>query len=166
MHTRLSLAIDEIRTARSYTRNLLQGTPHDKWFVMPPAGASHIAWQVGHLAIAQYRLLLERIRGRRKSDEALISTDFLKTFGAGSKPASADQCPTVDAIMSVFDAVHEQAMCELPALSDASLDEAPTKPHPLFAIKHGSLTWCVRHEMVHAGQIGLLRHQLGCAPQW
>ena len=42
----------------------------------------------------------------------------------------------------------------------------PLKPHGLFNRKIDGLYWCVRHEMVHAGQIGLLRRLLGHAPQW
>ena len=34
---------------------------------------------------------------------------------------------------------------------------------PLLA---ASLLWCAHHEMVHAGQIGLLRRYLGFAPVW
>ena len=29
-----------------------------------------------------------------------------------------------------------------------------------------ALLWCARHEMLHAGQIGLLRRHLGYPPMW
>jgi hypothetical protein len=38
------------------------------------------------------------------------------------------------------------------------------RPHPLVRTKLWALLWCAQHEAVHAGQIGLLRRQLGHAP--
>jgi hypothetical protein len=61
--SRLQLAIEQIAFARNYTIRLLDQTEAADWFRQPPGGITHIAWQVGHLAIAQYRLALERIRG-------------------------------------------------------------------------------------------------------
>ncbi len=42
-----------------------------------------IAWQVGHLAMAEYRLALERIRGPQPQDAGLISEEFLRLFDTG-----------------------------------------------------------------------------------
>src|SRR6516164_8430729 len=61
--SRLHLAIEQIVFARNYTIRLLDQTPPTEWFRQPPGGVSHIAWQVGHLAFAQYRMALECIRG-------------------------------------------------------------------------------------------------------
>ena len=58
--SQLQHAIDQIVYARDYTVTLLDQTPTSEWFRMPPGGVSHIGWQVGHLAIAQYRLALWR----------------------------------------------------------------------------------------------------------
>ncbi len=54
--TRLQVAIEQIVFARNYTIGLLDQTPPAKWFRQPPGGVSHVAWQVGHLAFAEYRL--------------------------------------------------------------------------------------------------------------
>ena len=167
MHTRLSLAIDEIRAARTYSRKLIVETPREQWFKIPAAGVSNVAWQVGHLAMAEYRLALERVRGHRAEDDAVISPAFLVTVGRGSVPREEEEGqPSAEELLAVFDAVHELAMAELPGLTEAVLDEPPVKPHPLFGVKHGSLTWAARHEMIHAGQIGLIRRQLGAVPMW
>ena len=47
---------------------------------------TNIAWQVGHLAMAQYRMGMELIRGVRPEDEKLISDSFRKVFGKVSVP--------------------------------------------------------------------------------
>jgi DinB superfamily len=82
---------ESIGRARDYTNYLLAATPTSDWFRMPQEAVSHIAWQVGHLAFAQYRLALERVRGKRPGDEALISSAFLEKFGRASAPVSDSQ---------------------------------------------------------------------------
>jgi hypothetical protein len=58
--TRLELAVEQIVFARNCTIELLDQTPVAEWFRQPPAGVSHVAWQVGHLAYAEYHLALWR----------------------------------------------------------------------------------------------------------
>jgi uncharacterized damage-inducible protein DinB len=165
--SRLRLAIDQIRFARKYTLGLLDAVEPDDWFRRPAEGATHVAWQVGHLAMAEYRLALERIRGSRASDAALIAPDFLERFGRGSTPsADPGDYPSAEEIRATFDRVHAAALAELPQLADEELDNPPLKPHRLYHTKLGSLHWRAQHEMLHAGQIGLLRRLLGYEPLW
>lgn len=162
----LALALSQIRAARAYTLERLDGLNDDEWFVMP-GGVTHIAWQVGHLAMAQYRLCLDRIRGERPEDEHLISADFLCRLGRDSVPDAdrTNHLPIAE-LRAVFDRVHAAVLVECESLSEIDLAAATTKPHRLFTTKLDSLLWCARHEMVHAGQIGLLRRLLGRKPQW
>jgi len=163
----VDLALEQFRFTRSYTRRLLDQTPPGDWFRQLPGGVSNIGWQVGHLAMAQYRLALERLRGARPEDEALISTEFLQCFGKGSTPScNPQEWPSVEELLATFDRVHDQAEAELPGYTDEDLAAPPLKPHSLFDTKRGSLLWCPQHEMLHAGQIGLLRRQLGHPPLW
>lgn len=165
--SRLRVAIDQIRFARKYTLGLLEEVTPDEWFRQPAEGVTHLAWQVGHLAMAEYRLALERIRGARPSDEALISAEFLAQFGRDSVPAPCvTDYPPMEEIRATFDRVHAETLRELPQLADEELDNPPLRPHRLVATKHGLLHWCAQHEMLHAGQIGLLRRLLGKKPQW
>src|SRR5262249_40423072 len=82
----LRQALDALVFARGYTVRLLDATPVADWFPMPAGGVSHVAWQVGHLAVAEYRLGLDRLRGRLDTDDRLIDDEFLRRFGGGSVP--------------------------------------------------------------------------------
>jgi hypothetical protein len=82
----LQFTRDQIVFARGYTVQLLDATPTADWFRMPPGGISHIGWQVGHLAMGQYRLLLGRVRGRVPSYQNLISELFLMQFSLAGSP--------------------------------------------------------------------------------
>jgi hypothetical protein len=64
--------VGQMRFAREYTLNLLSAVPDSLWNVIPNGGASHIAWQVGHLAVSQYGLMLFRQRGRAEGDLDLM----------------------------------------------------------------------------------------------
>jgi hypothetical protein len=165
--SRLQLAIDQIVFARNYTAGLLDQTPAAEWFRQPPGGVSHVAWQVGHLAFGQYSLVLCRIPGTPPQGAGLLSGELVRLFGAESVPdADPSRYPSQAEIRAKFDRVHEQVLRELPGLEEAELDQPVLDPLPLARTKLQVLLWCALHEMLHAGQIGLLRRQLGHDPLW
>lgn len=155
--------LEQVSMARRYTQDMLRHVDPDLWFRQPGEGVTHVAWQVGHLAVAQYGLALKRVRGEQTADEELIPSDFRKAFGKGSLPqADPDANRPMDEIRSVFDNVHERVLAELPALPDAVFEEpADDPPHPMFTTKLGSVLWSAQHEFIHIGQIALLRRLLG-----
>ncbi|MBX3413372.1 MAG: DinB family protein [Pirellulales bacterium] len=164
---RLELALQQISEVRAYSTRVLDEADPADWFRQPTEGVTHLAWQVGHMAMAQYRLALVQVRGPQADDERLIPTSYVTIFGRGSVPvADATQYPTPQQLRAVFDAVHEQVLAEAPTFDDALLDEPPHHPHPLFNTRFGALLWCARHEMVHVGQIGLLKRLFGAAATW
>jgi hypothetical protein len=162
---RLEPAIDRLRRSRLFIKPFLADLRPEDWYWSPSQITTHVAWQVGHLAVAQYNMCLRRIRGRTTGDEALISDGFIDAFKAGSKPeaeASKD-LPLVE-IQRVFNGVHDQALAELADRDDAELDVPLEQPHPAFKTKLAAVEFCALHEMVHAGQIALLRRLMGKPP--
>lgn len=165
MDARLEVAQKQIQFAREYTIQLLDAVELDRWFEIPAGAPCHLAWQVGHLAMAEYGLVLFRQRGRQPVDTELMSSKFRKQFGRGSTPTTdSSASPDATAIREVFDAVHAQAMQELPEFDPATLDEAIDLPYAGYPTKYGALLFCSHHEMIHAGQIGLLRRLMGLEP--
>src|SRR5271157_4616314 len=81
--SRLDLIIEQLGIARLQTESLLDGITPEDWFQQPTEGVTHVAWQVGHLASAEYHLLMERRRGRRPEDEELIPARFRSLFQRG-----------------------------------------------------------------------------------
>jgi hypothetical protein len=161
----LQLAIRQIEFARGYTLSLLDGLTDDEWFRRPAEAVTHVAWQIGHLAMAEYGLCLFRIRGRRPEDLDLMSSKFRKQFSRGSQPTSETaNNPTPAELRSVLDRVHQQALGELAACTEQQLSEPIDEPYAVTPTKLGALFFCSHHEMLHAGQIGLLRRLLGKAP--
>ncbi|MCG8585050.1 MAG: DinB family protein [Pirellulales bacterium] len=159
------LVTGQIRKARMYTKDMLGHVADDAWFRQPTEGVTHVAWQVGHLAVAQYNLALLRMRGEADNDAKLIPKDFRTQFGKGSVPVpDARVYPSPDEIRGVFNGVYDRALAEIASASNESLNEPAGNPHPMFKTKLEALEWCAMHEFIHAGQIALLRRLFGAEP--
>jgi hypothetical protein len=174
---KLQMAIDQIAAARAYTLTLLEDIDHGHWFHQANQAnqadqadaasptPTHIAWQVGHLAMAQYGLLLFRQRGRRMDDSSLMSSSFRKKFSRGTTVSRDPEFyPPVADILNVFHAIYDQSMSELVEYPLDQLNDPVDDPYAAYPTKLGCLLFCVHHEMLHAGQIGLLRRLLAKDP--
>ena len=168
--SRLEIVVKNVEFARRYTISLLKDLTDDEWFWTPSDSSekftTHIAWQAGHIGMAEYGLLLFRQRGRdRDVDAALMSGKFRKLFLRGSEPQKdRDVYPTPQEILEVMDRVHRQVLIEIPNFDGEQLDEPTEPPHAGFATRYGALLFAGGHEMLHAGQIGLLRRLMGKDP--
>jgi len=161
----LEVARKQIEFARGYTRSLIADIEDEQWFTVPAGCVTHVAWQVGHLAMAQYGLCLYRIRGRRSEDAELMSSAFRKKYFKGTTPdPDPAKNPTPPDIRGVFERVYEQTLTEMASFDEAELQTPISEPYAAYNTKLGCLLFCSHHEMMHAGQIGLLRRLLGKAP--
>jgi uncharacterized damage-inducible protein DinB len=90
---------------------------------------------------------------------------FVDRFKLGSTPAAgAEHNLPLEEIQRVFDAVHRQSLAELAERTDAELDVPSDPPHPAFQTKLDGVEYAPLHEMVHAGQIAMLRRLMGKPP--
>ena len=159
--------VQELNQSRKYTNLLLDSINETDWFRQSSDRVTHIAWQVGHLAVGQYRLALLVIRGPQPIDKQLIPESFINRFQPGSVPDATDQQNTsIKEIRDVFDRVHARTVSELQQLTLDNLNESVSFEHPMFSTKSGAIRWSINHEYTHAGQISLLRRLLGYVPLW
>jgi hypothetical protein len=161
----IELARKQIEFARGYTLTLLNDVEPGDWFQQPSGLVTHLAWQVGHLAMAQYMLTLFRLRGKLPDDEQIAPKAVLRRFMKGTTPEpDPAQYPPVEEILRVFHGIHARVLEELPGYRDEDLTGTVSEPYAVSNTKLGSLLLSSHHEMVHAGQIGLLRRLLGKSP--
>ncbi len=161
----LDLARRQIEFARGYTLSLLDDIEDDAWFKQPATAPTNIAWQVGHLAMAEYGLCLYRQRGRESTDRNLMPSKFRKQFSRGSTPlVDTTEYPSVMSIRAAMRQIHQQSVSEMAAFTVEQLAESIERPFAVYANKLGALLFCSQHEMLHAGQIGLIRRLLGKEP--
>lgn len=184
MDQRIEIVYRLLESSRQYTLSLLEGLSDDDWFWTPDrntsghglanasAGTSanggycsHIAWQVGHIAMAEYGLLLFRQRGRAEVDLELMPGSFRKRFAKGSQPSNDRAAfPEPSEILLQLEKIRAQVWLELPGYDPASLDEPLDPPTAGYPTKYGAMLMAPQHEMLHCGQIGVLRRLLGRAP--
>ncbi len=157
--------LGQVDFARRYTLGLLENVPEELWPIVPTGASSHIAWQVGHLAVSQYGLMLFRQRGRAEGDLELMPGWLRKRFGRGSVPPTvASEIPSKASLLECLENIHIASMAALPNLSVDQLTEATEMPYAVYPIKLGALLFCPLHESIHAGQIGILRRMHGLLP--
>lgn len=158
---------NEMVLTRRYTCELLERIDHDHWFTRPAGLQTHIAWQVGHLAMAQFRLCVFYIRPVTDADKAVISDAFIAHFRKGTTPTPepADY-PSVEQILRTFHDVHAYILGQWNDYAAMDLQADFHPPHRVAKRKIDMLSWVSRHEMLHAGQIGLISRQLGYASIW
>ena len=162
--------IYQLERTRVLSLQMIERVPHDRWFEMP-SGVTHVAWNVGHMAIAEYFLGLVFIRGARDGDRDFIPESYVELFGYGSVATSdASAYPTPSEILDVLGSVHRTLLDEIRAMPAEELDEkciflkGEFDHHPIFEQKGAALEWLTYHEHVHIGTIGLLRRELGSKP--
>ena len=157
--------LGQVDFARKYTLGLLESVPEELWSIIPNGASSHIAWQVGHLAVSQYGLMLFRQRGRAEGDLELMPGWLRKRFGRGSvPPTDASEIPAKATLLDCLEKIHVASMAALPSFSAEQLLESTEMPYAVHPIKLGALLFCPMHEAIHAGQIGILRRMHGLQP--
>jgi uncharacterized damage-inducible protein DinB len=108
---------------------------------------------------------LERVCGR----PAVLTPEFLKPFGRESvaDPDPANYPPPAE-LRATLDRVHAATLEALGTVTDRELDDPVVgfAKHRLCTVKWEFLRWASHHEMIHTGQIGLLRRILGQKPVW
>lgn len=158
-------AVGQIKFARQYTLGLLDATPKELWFQVPDGLPTNIAWQVGHLAVSQYGLLMFRVRGRRPEDLKLIPGKFRKKYSRQTTPSDDEAVqPTADELIDKLARVHELALDVLDAVAPKVLLEPMDEPFAAYPTKLGAILFCPLHEHIHIGQIGLIRRAFGLEP--
>ena len=157
--------LEQMSWTRQYSLQLIESVPKELWYQPASGTASHIAWQVGHLAVSQYGLMLFRQRGRAAGDLELMPGWLRKQFWRGTSPsASAEGMPTPDELLTKLARIHQQSLEEVAQLSATTLREPTDMPYTAYPIKLGALMFAPLHESLHAGQIGLLRRLHGLDP--
>ena len=165
MDSPLELAIQQITFAQTYTLGLLEDIDDADWLTVPEGASTHVAWQVAHLAMARYGLCLFRQRGRADVDRDLLPRGFVKQYGKGSTPdAAPENNLSPSEIREIYEKVSQHALTEMEGFSETELNEAVDMPYAVYPTKLGCLLFCSHHEMIHAGQIGILRRLLGKEP--
>ncbi|HZY83265.1 MAG TPA: DinB family protein [Gemmataceae bacterium] len=128
--------------------------------VRPVPGANHIAWQMGHLIVAERGMVTGELPGTPYPE---LPAGFAEQHG---KHTAAQDPPkgfgTKAAYLDLFNRVRQTTLGALTKLSDADLDKPTTGSMAKFAPKLGDLFLLLsNHDLMHGGQFSVVRRKLG-----
>lgn len=128
--------------------------------VRPVPGANHIAWQLGHLIVAEPHLLSAYLPGAQ-----------WPTLPAGFAEKHTKETASLDGAsnffkkneyLSLYGQVREATIAGLEKLHDADLDRPTTGNMTKFAPTVGTMFMLnANHTMMHVGQFTAVRRKLG-----
>jgi uncharacterized damage-inducible protein DinB len=155
---------DAIRTALTSTRDLIGWYVSDladaDLLVRPAPTANHIAWQLGHLIVAERGLIGAQLPSAKYPElpagfadqhgKATATTEPPKGFGTKAE------------YLSLFNQMREVTLGALSKLTDADLDKPTTGDMAKFAPTLGAIILLQsNHTLMHAGQFTVVRRKLG-----
>ncbi len=138
----------------------LEGVTHEDSLKSAGEGGNCINWVLGHILNTR-GLMLRLIGGEPKSCEGLeeLYGRFTKPIGAG------DDCASLDALLEAMAASQEAMLERLATVDDAGLEAMvpqlfdAEKQEPA-GVQFATLLF---HESYHAGQLGVIRRNVGLA---
>ncbi len=145
-------------TARFVTMTYLSDLSDAELLVRPVPNSHHVAWQLGHLLHSEW-MMLEGVR-------AGVAPQLPDRFAEyHSKNAATDDDPehflSKDGYLHLMAGVREATRGVLVQLSEDELDAPGPEAMRSYAPKIGSVFLMIgSHEIMHAGQIAVLRRKL------
>ena len=150
---------------RRYTLELLHGLDEDDWYRMPDGCPTHIAWQVGHITYAQLGVALVRSRGPAPGDADVLPAEYETLFGKGTTPQpDRSHYPSVESLRETMQRVNHYVLEQLKAQPEEFFQQPPAVEFLGMKTRGEVIRFCALHEMLHNGQIGLVRRMLGEPP--
>lgn len=148
-----------LQTARFIMTSYLSDMSDSDLLVRPVPGAHHAAWQLGHLITSESQMIL----GVRAGSAPALPPEFLARH---DKASARRDAPTdfysKDQYLSFMNSVREATLSLLGQLSENDLSQPGPEAMRSYAPKVGSVFQSIaHHELMHSGQIAVIRRALG-----
>ena len=151
----LQAAADTLIRTRKRMANMLKDLTPEQWFAQPEGFANNIAWNVGHLVLAQQGLCY-----RRTNVPAPLGAEAMQAmqplYGGGTSPADWSENPDTEELLRLIVELPMQLTADIAA---GKFDNY-VKPEPIEGrfpppetVLH-ALIFNIYHEGMHAGAIG------------
>ncbi|MBI3866747.1 MAG: DinB family protein [Planctomycetia bacterium] len=130
--------------------------------VRPVPGANHIAWQLGHLLVAEHGMVDAAVPGTMPP----LPVGFAEKYSNdASKLDSASAFHPKSVYMSVYEQMRAGMLKALDKITDADLDKpAPEKFRSFLGTLGDLFSMQGSHWIMHAGQWAVIRRKLGKKP--
>lgn len=148
-----------LETSRFMTKMYLSDLDDQELLQRPVDSANHIAWQLGHLILAE-RALLE---GVKQGYSAELPEGFAEKHAKDKAQASEPaDFYTKAQYLELMERQREGTLSLLNSLSESELDApAPERIRRVAPTVGALFLFFAMHETAHAGQFVILRRKLG-----
>lgn len=146
----LQAAAEVLIGVRQQLYDTLKELTQEQWFAQPEGFANNIAWNVGHLIVAQQGLVY-----RRLGVPGYITPEMAAMYRPGTSPADWTTTPDTDELLRLFIEL-PQKMAEDIAAGKFDHITPPSQTGglpPAKSVAH-ALIFNQFHEGMHAGNIG------------
>lgn len=151
-----------IDSANTICQSYLNDLSDSELFVRPAPGCNHIAWQLGHLLVAENEMVEAAYPGSMPPLPAGFAEKYTKETSHRDTPASFH---SKGVYMNTYEEQRSGTLKALEKLSDADLDKpAPEKYREWLKSVGDLFSMQGSHWLMHAGQWAVVRRQLGRPP--
>jgi len=151
--------ISNLHSARYVITRYLEDLHSEDLLVRPHPDAHHVAWQLGHLVLSECQM----VRAVRPGSGYDLPVDFIAKHDKANAAKSqlADFCAK-DHYLSLMEAVRAATLKALGEIPQEQLSNPGPESMRGYAPKVGSVFLAIaNHEMMHSGQIAVVRRVLG-----
>lgn len=157
----LKAGLTSLRFARHMTLAFLDSIPEVHWLHAPVDGGNHAAWIAGHVAWEDDDCLRRLVKGRgRKLPQA-----WHDAFATGTRPgADRSAYPSDPGLRAALTTYREELIDFFKDSADRLTDPLPEGLHGFAKDLAALMPAIACHEMIHAGQLTVIRKRLNLAP--
>jgi hypothetical protein len=148
-----------LTSTRWMTERYLSDLSDADLLVRPTAGANHIAWQLGHVIVAEANMFLPKLPGAKAVE---LPAGFAEQHGgqtASLEPPTGFL--TKEQYLELLKSTRQAVLDALDALDDAALDADSGMGWDMVPTVGSNFIFIAEHEMMHASQFSVVRRALG-----
>ena len=138
---------------RAYIEHIIGSVSDEQMLTMPDGFDNNIAWNLGHLIVAQQSLIY-----RQSSLETLTNRAHVAQFAPGTSPADWTTTPDLAALRALLTKSTEQMVADADAGLFQSYTPYTTTTGFHLATSDDAMTFNLYHDGLHFGAIMALRN--------
>ena len=150
--------LEQLATARYVMSRYLEDLTDAELHLSPVAGAHTAAWQLGHLIVSEKRM----VEGVRAGAGVELPAGFEEAHAKDAAPQDATPAFSKAHYTELMKSQRERTVALLESLSESDLSKPAPEFMRAYAPHVGSVFASIAgHELMHSGQVAVLRRSLG-----
>ncbi|AUP81298.1 DinB family protein [Flavivirga eckloniae] len=162
MMTTNQILIKEFQFINNWTQGLVETLNENQWNETLPEIRTNISWIIGHIVHNNYWHSIGWVKPASNKFLNDFDIDYLdKFFKKDSNPLLyIEERPSKKEILTLMNLLKEETIKNIKELSPEELEQKTLSPSPVAKTKYESLSFAIKHQMWHNGQIAMIKRIL------